>query len=50
MENFRIPKLYTYKKIMKVVTQTHYKSKLTINQMTSILDEVNMDLRRMEEE
>jgi hypothetical protein len=39
-----------YKKSIQVITQTHYKSKLTINQMTPILDEVNMDLRRMEEE
>ena len=35
---------------MKVITQTHYKSQLTITQMTPILYEVNMDLRRMEEE
>src|SRR5947208_2704611 len=35
---------------MNVITQTHYKSQLTITQMTPILDEVNMDLRRMEEE
>ena len=34
---------------MKVITQTQYSSKLTITQKTPILDEVNVELRRMEE-
>jgi hypothetical protein len=49
IENFRFPKLYPYRKIMNVINPTHHTGQLTIAQMTPILDEVNMDLRRMEE-
>src|SRR6266700_177759 len=49
IKNFRFPKLYPYKKIMKVITQTQYKSKLTITLKTPILAEINIDPCRMEE-
>jgi|GEM_PF-602279 len=49
MKIFRFPKLFPYKKIMNVITQTQMKGELTITQKTPILAEVNTGLRHKEE-
>jgi RNA polymerase sigma factor (sigma-70 family) len=49
MEIFRFSISRLYRKIMNVITQTQYKSELTITPQTPILNAVNVELRPMEE-